>query len=55
MFVDVSKGGEETFEVHAHIADFHIAEVLSEVSVLEVWEHSNNLVLVSEGSNEWAY
>lgn len=55
VFVDCGKGSEETFEVHAHIADFHVTEVFSEVSMLKVWEDGNDLVLVSESCDEWAY
>lgn len=55
VFVDMGEGSEQTPEVQAHIADFHISEILSEVPVLEVWENGNDLVLVSEGGDEWAH
>jgi hypothetical protein len=53
--VDGLEAGEETPEVHAHVADGHVAEVVSKIVMLEVGQDGNDLVLVAEGSNERAY
>jgi hypothetical protein len=54
VFVDSGESSEETFKVKAHVTDFHVTKVFSEVSVLEVGQDRNDLVLVSKGCDEWA-
>jgi hypothetical protein len=54
VLMDCGEGSKETLEIHTHIADFHVAKVVSEITVLEVWQDRDDLVLVTEGGDEGA-
>jgi hypothetical protein len=50
-----SQRSEETPEIETHLGDFHVTVVVAEVGVLEVGQHSNDLVQATEGGDEWTY
>ena len=52
--VDSLQAGEQAAKVEPHTADGHVAEVVSEVLVLEVGEDGDDLVLVAECGDEGA-
>jgi hypothetical protein len=55
LCVYCSQRGEEAPEVESHLGDLHVTVVVSEVGVLEVGQHSNDLVKATEGGDQRTY
>ena len=52
MVVDSGECSEEGAEIDAHIGDSKVAKVLAEVGVTEVWQDCDDLVLMTESSDQ---
>jgi hypothetical protein len=51
LFVDRSQCEKETLEVETHLWDLHVAVVLAEVAMLEVWQDGDDLIEMPEGGD----
>lgn len=54
FLVDCCQGSEDGAEVDLAVCNGHLAEVFPEIGMLEIWQHSNDLVGAAHGGDEWA-
>lgn len=52
LLVDRCQCEKETLEVETHLWDLHVAVVLAEVAMLEIWQDGNNLIEMTKGSDQ---
>lgn len=45
---------EQTAEIHAHLGYLHVSIVVPEVMMLEIGQHSDDLIMVAEGCDQRA-
>jgi len=53
VLMDGLHSGEELLKIDTHVVDGHVAEVVPEVAMLEVWQDGYDLILVAECGDEW--